>query len=100
MVSDTYALRLAEMPRSLATSARRAAARANTSHASPALKAVGRLTPRECAVLDLVAQGLSNREAAETLGIACNTVGNHLHSAFGKLGVSSRIEVVWLLLTV
>lgn len=42
----------------------------------------------------LVADGLRNREIAERLGISEHTVKFHLAAIFGKLGASSRTEVV------
>jgi len=52
------------------------------------------LTPREHEVLVLVADGLRNREIANRLGISEHTVKFHLAAIFGKLGASSRTEVV------
>lgn len=52
------------------------------------------LTPRERTVLELVADGLANREIAQELNISEHTVKFHLASIFGKLGVSSRTEAV------
>jgi DNA-binding NarL/FixJ family response regulator len=51
---------------------------------------VGDLTPREREVLDLVAEGLTNREIAERLVITEGTAKNHVHSILGKLEVTSR----------
>ncbi len=48
------------------------------------------LTSRERDVLALLAQGRSNREIAEALVIAPNTVKRHLKSVFAKLGVHTR----------
>ncbi len=48
------------------------------------------LTAREAQVLGLVARGLTNRQVAARLGSAPKTVGNQLHSAYAKLGVSTR----------
>lgn len=48
------------------------------------------LTPRELEVLDLVAQGYSNRKIADTLFIEVGTVKNHVHSILSKLDVSNR----------
>jgi len=50
------------------------------------------LTPREVAILRLIAQGLSNRAIAERLTLTEGTVKSHVHSIFGKLGVTSRTE--------
>ena len=51
------------------------------------------LTKRECEVVALVAQGLKAAEIASRLFISRNTVRNHLHSIFSKLGVESRLEL-------
>ncbi|MEA3341456.1 MAG: response regulator transcription factor, partial [Chloroflexota bacterium] len=47
---------------------------------------------RECEVLGLVVHGFSNREIGEELGIAHNTVKNHLRSILAKLGVRNRVQ--------
>ena len=52
------------------------------------------LSERECEVLQLVAAGLSNREIAQSLVIALNTVKNHLKNIYGKLAVHSRTQAV------
>lgn len=51
------------------------------------------LTPRERKLVQLVAQGLRNREIAAELGITEGTVKVYLHSVFDKLGVTSRTEL-------
>lgn len=48
------------------------------------------LTPRELEVLRLVAEGLTDAEAADRLYISPRTVSQHLRSVYGKLDVSSR----------
>ncbi|QIM19165.1 AAA family ATPase [Leucobacter coleopterorum] len=48
------------------------------------------LTPREQQVLDLVAEGLSNRQIGERLFISAKTVSVHVSAVLRKLGVSSR----------
>jgi DNA-binding NarL/FixJ family response regulator len=53
-----------------------------------------RLTPREREVLELVAQGRSNRRVAAALGISEHTVKFHLAGLYGKLGVSTRTAAV------
>lgn len=52
------------------------------------------LTPAEQRVVELVASGCSNREIAERRRVSVHTVGNQLASVYGKLGVSSRHELV------
>lgn len=53
-----------------------------------------RLTERELQVLKLVAKGLSNREIADELYIAENTVKNHIRNVLEKLNLHSRMEAV------
>ena len=52
------------------------------------------LTARELEVLDLVAEGLSNKLIAHRLTISEHTVKTHVASIFAKLGASSRTEAV------
>jgi HD-GYP domain-containing protein (c-di-GMP phosphodiesterase class II)/DNA-binding CsgD family transcriptional regulator len=52
------------------------------------------LSPREAAVLDLVADGLTNRAIGSRLGISPKTVNTHLEHAYSKLGVSTRVAAV------
>jgi two-component system, NarL family, nitrate/nitrite response regulator NarL len=54
------------------------------------------LTPRELEVLELLASGLSNKEIGGRLGVSFHTVKFHVNSILGKLGASSRAEVVAL----
>ncbi|MFF3379497.1 LuxR C-terminal-related transcriptional regulator [Streptomyces sp. NPDC002680] len=53
-----------------------------------------RLSPRERQVVALVAQGMTNREAAQALFVSPKTVSTQLSAAMRKLGVSSRAAVV------
>jgi predicted ATPase/DNA-binding CsgD family transcriptional regulator len=48
------------------------------------------LSAREVEVLRLVASGMTSAQVARELFISPNTVNRHLHSIYGKLGVSSR----------
>jgi DNA-binding NarL/FixJ family response regulator len=59
-----------------------------------ARRRVERLTPREREVLRALAEGLSDREISESLGLEVGTVRNHLVSVFGKLGVNSRLQAL------
>jgi two-component system NarL family response regulator len=52
------------------------------------------LTRRERQVLEQVADGASNREAATTLGISERAVGLYVSSILSKLGARSRTEAV------
>jgi DNA-binding NarL/FixJ family response regulator len=52
------------------------------------------LTPRERSSLQLIADGKSNKEIANDLGISERTVKTHLGHLFEKLGVTSRTEAV------
>jgi DNA-binding NarL/FixJ family response regulator len=54
--------------------------------------AVDVLSPRECEVLTLVVQGQTNAEIGNELGIAINTVKNHLRSIYAKLHVRNRTQ--------
>ena len=51
------------------------------------------LSPREREIVGLVIQGYKNRELAEKLTISEQTVKNHMHNIFDKLGVSDRLEL-------
>jgi DNA-binding NarL/FixJ family response regulator len=52
------------------------------------------LTLRESEVLQLLAQGLANKQIAVALGISEHTVKFHVSSIYSKLGASSRTEAV------
>ena len=52
------------------------------------------LTPREREVLEMLAEGLSNKEIAWRIKISEHTVKFHIASIFGKLGASTRTEAV------
>jgi RNA polymerase sigma factor (sigma-70 family) len=63
---------------------------AETKATSKSLDELGALTDREREVLDLLAQGLTNKEIAEKLVITTNTVKRHLKAIFEKLDVHTR----------
>ena len=52
------------------------------------------ITPREMDILELIAQGLSNREIAEKLFVSENTVKTHSSRLFDKLGARRRTQAV------
>jgi DNA-binding NarL/FixJ family response regulator len=52
------------------------------------------LTDREREVLSLLAQGLSNQEVAQRMGISLKTTRNHVSNILGRLQVSDRTEAV------
>lgn len=73
--------------------------------AGPALAALARpvaaergtrdeLTPREREVIDLLVQGLTNKDIAQTMFLSVRTVEAHLRSIYFKLDVRSRTEAV------
>ncbi len=56
------------------------------------------LSERELEVVSSLAEGLSNREIAARLGLSQHTIKNYLFRVFDKLGVSSRVELLFLAL--
>lgn len=52
------------------------------------------LTPREHEILDLVAEGLRQKEIARKLSISQKAVATHIQNLLGKLNVHSRAELV------
>jgi DNA-binding CsgD family transcriptional regulator len=52
------------------------------------------ITPRELETLELIAQGMSNREIAEKLFVSENTVKTHSSRVFDKLGARRRTQAV------
>ncbi len=56
------------------------------------------LAKREDEVASLVAEGLSNREIADRLGLSEHTVSNYLFRIYEKLGISGRVELVLYIL--
>ncbi len=53
-----------------------------------------KLTGREVEVVNLIADGLSNKEIAQELFIATQTVKNHVHNILDKLQLQTRLEAV------
>jgi DNA-binding NarL/FixJ family response regulator len=54
------------------------------------------LTTRERQVLELLAQGLGDKEIATRLGVGIETVKTHTANLFGKLEVESRMQALIL----
>lgn len=59
----------------------------------PAHNPRGQLSPQEAQIVELAAQGLSNREIGQRLFLSHRTVGSHLYRIFPKLGVTSRAQL-------
>ncbi|MCU6496167.1 response regulator transcription factor [Rugamonas sp. A1-17] len=55
-----------------------------------------RLTPRQCEVLGLICQGLSNKLIARRLNLSENTVRGHVQALLSMLGVVSRAEAAFV----
>jgi len=68
-------------------------AAAPMAHAAPRERERSPLSQREREIVALVAQGFKNKEMAEKMFISEQTVKNHLHNIFDKLGVSDRLEL-------
>lgn len=58
------------------------------------LRPINLLTERELDVIGLAAQGRSNKEIADILGVSIRTIESHIAHIFSKLGVGSRTEAV------
>jgi DNA-binding NarL/FixJ family response regulator len=52
------------------------------------------LTPREVEILQIIAKGLSNAEAAKVLKISRATIRTHLEHIYAKMAVSNRVEAI------
>jgi DNA-binding NarL/FixJ family response regulator len=52
-----------------------------------------RMTKREREVVDLIAEGLSNKEIAQRLNIATYTVKSHVHNILEKMALHTRLQV-------
>ena len=97
VLRDAGAARLAAAVRAVAEGLMvlDAATAASVLRPRPAAPAtVEHLTPREQEVLQLLAQGLSNKLIAARLGISDHTVKFHVNAILGKLGAQSRTEAI------
>jgi PAS domain S-box-containing protein len=61
---------------------------------APSAKAEVTLTPRQAQVLQLLARGCSTEQMADQLGVAHDTIRNHVRAILRRLGVHSRLEAV------
>lgn len=71
---------------------------------APALSAINAaginlLSARELEVVGYLAEGLTNREIAKRMNLSQHTVKNYLFRVFDKLGVSSRVELLFMTLS-
>jgi DNA-binding CsgD family transcriptional regulator len=57
----------------------------------------GSLTDSELTVVNLISQGVTNRDVAVQLHLSLHTVKNHVHNAFAKLGINSRAQLAQLM---
>jgi DNA-binding CsgD family transcriptional regulator len=57
----------------------------------------GSLTDSELTVVNLISQGVTNRDVAAQLHLSLHTVKNHVHNAFAKLGINSRTQLAQLM---
>jgi DNA-binding CsgD family transcriptional regulator len=55
------------------------------------------LTDSELTVINLIAQGVTNRDVAAQLHLSLHTVKNHVHNAFAKLSINSRAQLAHLM---
>ena len=72
--------------------------------ATPKIRAVNGkgmdlLSKREVEVVRCLAEGLTNREIAQRIGLSQHTIKNYLFRIFDKLGVSNRIELLFMTLS-
>lgn len=74
------------------SSAQKAAVRTAHGGVTPEVRAL--LSMREVQVFELLADGLTNAEIGRELGIALNTVKQHVRHIYDKLGARSRVEAV------
>jgi two-component system, NarL family, nitrate/nitrite response regulator NarL len=62
-------------------------------HQMPGAAEAVRMTKREREIMNLIAEGLSNKEIAQQLNIATYTVKSHVHNILEKLALHSRLQI-------
>jgi DNA-binding NarL/FixJ family response regulator len=62
-------------------------------HRMPGVAEAVRMTKREREIMNLIAEGLSNKEIAQRLNIATYTVKSHVHNILEKLALHSRLQI-------
>jgi len=68
-------------------------ARVAVARGRPATLEAVRMTPREREVIDLIAEGLGNKEIAARLHIATHTVKSHVRNVMEKLALHTRLQI-------
>jgi DNA-binding NarL/FixJ family response regulator len=63
------------------------------SGASPHVSGAVRMTRREREIIDLIAEGLSNKEIAQRVHLSPHTVKSHVHNILEKLALHSRLQL-------
>jgi two-component system, NarL family, response regulator DevR len=86
------AIRQAAMGRSLIDPGLIAKVMQSAREMSPADQQLASLTDREREVLDLIAQGLTNKQIGERMFLSDKTVKNYVSSLLGKLGMERRTQ--------
>jgi PAS domain S-box-containing protein len=80
--------------RHMAIFANGAGSAAPVSDDPPARSRAGRLTPREREIVQMIADGLTDREIALRLGLSPATARTHARNLIGKLGAHTRAQAV------
>ena len=52
------------------------------------------ISPRECEIIELISQGMSNKEIASFLNVSFTTVRTHVYNIFKKVEVGSRVDLL------
>lgn len=81
------------LPPQMASSLFSQIAREAVADGGPATMDAVRMTPRERQVVDLIAEGLSNKDIAKRLHIATHTVKSHVRNIMEKLTLHSRLQI-------